>query len=167
MDVTKYMPLIRTLASRYRRYGELDDLIQIGCLGLLQAGPVPEGVEEGAHAYMLVRRALYSHARSCKRDLARRGGLPLASLDFAIDGGNELYDQVAGPGRIELELLDAPVLIQAIAGLDGTEREVMVAIHVEGLTTSQAAERLGLSGFQVRATEAKAIDRLRKRLRVL
>lgn len=162
MDTTKYERLVRQLAYQYRRFGEIEDLIQIGHLALLQAPPCPPGVLEEPHAYMHVRRALWLIARGRSRQLARVG--LLSSLDFETEHGTALHELVPA---LELDegARDTQVVRGMIDGLNPREREVMLARHVEGLTTAETGLLMGVTSQEVRRIEARAIERLKKRLK--
>ena len=62
--------------------------------------------------------------------------------------------------------LDVFAALGALAELKGKEREVISMRYVHGLDVSEAASALGLSRQGVRDIERKALEKVRKRLRV-
>jgi RNA polymerase sigma factor (sigma-70 family) len=108
--VTEYLPLVRSLASRYRSYGlSFDDLVQEGCLGLLEAidrYDAARGSGFESFARFRVRRAIRNaltgqsreirlpkhvveRSRALDRTEARLAvaGLPVAPGDLARETG--------------------------------------------------------------------------------
>jgi RNA polymerase sigma-70 factor (ECF subfamily) len=100
---------------------------------------------------------LYAIARNKLIDNLRRRG---RHVHVPIDDFNEL---IAGDARPpDMNGHDAERLI---ARLNGREREIVVAISIEGASARQVAERLGMSEGAVRVALHRALRSLAKAFR--
>ena len=145
-------------ASFHRRFPgrfELDDLVQIGVLGLIDAAARYQpwrGVPFRAYARHRIRGAILD---------ALRGRDPQP-----LDDGDDVADARAGPDEIVEMRERSDAVDAAIEDLTPRQARVIELRYGKGLTQAAADERLGgISQAGAREFELRAIERLRRSLR--
>jgi RNA polymerase sigma factor (sigma-70 family) len=148
-------PVLRALASRglaRRKFGseDVEDVVQETLLALhLKRGTWDERQPFRPWLYAIARNKLIDNLR-------RRG----RQTHVAIDDIGELPD--GGVPSPELNGVDAKRLISR---LNGRQREIVVAISIEGASARQVAERLGMTEGAVRVALHRALRSLAKAFR--
>jgi len=152
-------PVLRALASRglarHKRGSEdMEDVVQETLLALhLKRGTWDERQPFSPWLYAIARNKLIDNLR-------RRGRQARVVIDVAIDDIGELPGAEAPPA--ELNGVDAERLISR---LNGRQREIVVAISIEGASARQVAERLGMTEGAVRVALHRALRSLAKAFR--
>lgn len=165
--VTKYQQRIFTVAQRIvRSQHDAEEVVQQAFLSVLEH--LSEFREESSF-YTWLTRIATNHALALLRKRAVRQTLPLGE-----DRSNESYGDVPHPQyvaqwretpeeiasrRETRELLD-----QALGELDEKYRLVFILRDVEGLSTAETAEALGISTSNVKVRLLRARLMLRERL---
>lgn len=148
--ITEYMPLVRSLAHRYARRGEpLDDLVQVGSIGLIKAidrFDLDRGVKLTTFAVPTIVGEIKRHFRD--RVWAVSVPRRLKELHFTL---SRLLDELAG------DLGRSPT-IGELASAAGVDREEVV----EALEAGRAYSSRSLSSASERedAGEPEPIDQL-------
>ena len=148
-------PVLRGLARRglaRHKYGSTDveDVVQETLLALhLKRGTWDERQPFSPWLYAIARNKLIDNLR-------RRG----RQAHLAIDDIGELPGGERSPA--ELNGVDAERLISR---LNGRQREIVVAISIEGASARQVAERLGMTEGAVRVALHRALRSLAKAFR--
>jgi RNA polymerase sigma-B factor len=146
--VEEMMPLVRSLARRYAGRGEpLEDLVQVGAIGLIKAidrFELERGVELSTYAVPTIVGEIRRHFRdrSWSVHVPRR----LQELSLRV---SRLVDELAS------ELGRAPTVAELAAGADVEEEEV-----IEALETARAHTPASLSTPVDAAGELTLIDLL-------
>ena len=149
-------PVLRALASRglaRHNHGseDVEDVVQETLLALhLKRSTWDERQPFSPWLYAIARNKLIDNLR-------RRG----RQAHVAIDDIGELPGGEAPPAA-ELNGVDAARLISR---LNGRQREIVVAVSVEGETARQVAERLGMTEGAVRVALHRALRALAKAFR--
>jgi RNA polymerase sigma-70 factor (ECF subfamily) len=148
-------PVLRGLASRgLARYGlgseDVEDVVQETLLAL----HLKRGTWDSAQAFS---PWLYAIARNKLIDNLRRRG---RHVHLPIDGLAELL--AAGERPDELNGADAERLI---GRLKTREREIVVAISIEGASAREVAKRFGMTEGAVRVALHRALRSLARALR--
>jgi RNA polymerase sigma factor (sigma-70 family) len=149
-------PVLRGLASRglaRHRLGseDVEDVVQETLLALhLKRGTWDESQAFSPWLYAIARNKLIDNLR-------RRG----RQAHVPIDDIGELRAGDLQPGETPAEIngVDAE---RMIAKLRGREREIVVAISIEGASARQVAERLGMTEGAVRVALHRALRSLAK-----
>jgi RNA polymerase sigma factor (sigma-70 family) len=157
LDITAHQGLVMHFARRYRLPDlELDDLVQEGFIGLLQAArryDPAQGAFSTYAAYWITKylRQVYAAAR-LQQDV-----LPLPDT---------LPDPRAAAQGLSTPPPLSPRLQHWLAGLDAEERRVLelrYGLTGEGCYTVRAAAQvLGCSKTRLQQTAHRALDRLRQ-----
>ena len=168
--IEQYMSLVRSLARRYSYRGEqLDDLIQIGAIGLIKAidrFDLDRGVELGRSPTIA--------------ELAEAAGVDEESVLEALESGRAYSSLSLSQGSSSedgeeidpLELLgeiehqyevseDRAVLAPGFKALDDRERTILHLRFFEGLTQSQIAAQVGISQMHVSRLIRRALEKIR------
>jgi RNA polymerase sigma-B factor len=177
--IQQYLPLVRSRARRYVGRGEqLEDLVQIGTIGLIKAIDrfKPErGVELASFAIPTIEGEIKRHLRDKawpvrvprglqERDAENEGGalavvlaLPVRSVEAfdemreqsaALDGGYELGE-------------DRALLARGFRVLQERERRLLHLAYFGGLSQAQIASEVGISQIHVSRLTRRALGKLR------
>jgi RNA polymerase sigma-70 factor (ECF subfamily) len=106
----------------------------------------------------LVRRYWRTHRRNIRLEQDLEQDLEQSSL--LLDGG--LVAQQSSPSQQATRRENAVLLADALEHLPEDYRDVLVLRHLEGLTFSQVALRMGRSLEATKKLWARALDRLRR-----
>jgi RNA polymerase sigma-B factor len=168
--IEAHLPLARQVARRYCGRGEpLDDLVQVGALGLIRASERfdPErGVSFATFATRVIdgeiRRHLQDRADPVRipRRLRRVGAAVHRSDEAELDSRLEAIRDADEP----LATSEARVLLGRLAeGLDEDERRIVFLRFHADMTERQMAGVLGISQAQVSRKLSRALGKLRAR----
>ncbi len=147
--VEAHMPLVRSMARRYEGRGaELEDLVQVGAIGLLSASErfdPKRGVSFGSFAAPTVEGAIRHHLRKVAKT-----DQPLAH-DEIPDGISAL---VGSDDRL--------LLRSSLRALSDRDRQIVYLRFHADMTEADIASELGLSQAQVSRLLADALVQLRE-----
>lgn len=153
-----YLPLVRRIASELVRKLppsiELDDLIQQGCLGLMQAASRYDETRNDnfpAYAVRRIRGAMLDSVRH--REWRSYTCAPLEEATAAPSP--EQLESSVDASRV------AAGVRAGVSSLPAGERRVVVLYYVQGLTQEAIGARLGMDDHQVSAIRRQALTRLR------
>lgn len=152
-----YMPLVETLARRHGRRGaELEDLVQVGSIGLLKAIDRfdPRKGEE------LTAYAVPTISGEIKRHLRDRGRGDPAALGQA----GALSHRGEADAEPESEVDDRILLAGAFEALDDTERKVIYLRYIRERSRRDTAKELGMTDDRLRRSTQAALAKLRGEL---
>jgi RNA polymerase sigma-B factor len=170
------LPLVRTLARRYVNRGEpLDDLIQVGCVGLLKAVDrfdVSRDLRFSTFAVPTILGEIKRHFRDRAWSVrVSRGIQELESLEGAQayttvplelapgdDGETVEWLGREDPGYTRTE--ERLVLARGLDVLPAREREIVTLRFFAGLTQREIADRVGVSQMHVSRLLRRAIARM-------
>src|SRR6187401_1653757 len=131
--IEQYLSLVRSLARRYAYRGEqLDDLVQIGCIGLIKAidrFDIDRGVELTTYATPNIIGEIKRHFRD--KGWAVRVPRGLQELNVQL---SKLVEQLT------VQLARSPTVTELAKASDSTEEEVL-----EALESGRAYSTLSLS----------------------
>jgi RNA polymerase sigma-B factor len=169
--IQEYLPLVRRLARRYVGHGEqLDDLVQVGSIGLIKAidrFQLDRGVDLATYAIPTIDGEIKRHLRDrawpirIPRRLQELDPTLKARVAELVDGQNGEFDS---DGALEhgYELGEDRI---ALAGgfhvLDDRERLLLRLAYFEGLSQAQIAPRVGISQIHVSRLTRRALAKLR------
>lgn len=157
--IEQNLPLVQTLARRFSRPGEpLDDLVQVGSIGLIRAVDgfrEDRGHDLGAYAVPTIVGELRRHVRkgSTGGDSAQReaGAVPL------VDGVPD------SRSTAELERTETRALVQScLRSLSRRERRIVALRFYCDLSQQRIADEVGLSQVQVSRVLATSLTKLRR-----
>ncbi len=151
--IESHLPLARQIAARYAGRGEpVDDLVQVGALGLMRASERYDP-SRGASFSTFAARVIDGEIR---RHLRARKGIPtLTGAD-----ANDVADPYDGPSSSD----DRVLLAASAAGLTETERQtVFLRFHAD-MTERDIASSLGLSQPAVSRILSRSLAKLRDEL---
>ena len=168
------MGLVYTVARRFNGRGcEMEDLIQIGSIGLLKA------IDKFDLSYD-VRFSTYAVpmiAGEIKRFLRDDGMIIVMAMESASEveslhktiyqgDGNaiSLMDGIKEEKDASEELLDHMLLNSLLGTLEEKERDLLRLRYFEDLTQVQVAKQLDMTQVQVSRMEKKILGKLRERL---
>lgn len=164
--IEQHLPLVRALASRFVRQGEqLDDLVQIGAVGLIKAVDRYDprrGSSLTAYAVPTIVGEIRRHFRDSTQPLrvprARRDDAPVRAVP--LDGEAEAARDTSAERRLELG--EERVLIaQGLRGLARRERRIVGLRYFGGQSQRRIAAELGLSQVHVSRLLEQSLGKLR------
>ncbi|MBA2536725.1 MAG: SigB/SigF/SigG family RNA polymerase sigma factor [Actinobacteria bacterium] len=139
--IEQYLPLVRALAARYARGGDqLEDLIQVGCIGLIKAidrFDLERGVELTTYATPTITGEIRRHFRDKGWSIRLPRGLQELNLRLS-----QLIEVMSG------DLHRSPTIRELADAAGVTEEEVLEALESNDayLTVSLSAPSLGDDG---------------------
>ncbi len=149
------LPRLRAfIRARVRDPSLAEDVLQNVLLSVHQARHTyrPER-PFGPWLRAIARNAVIDAMRS--RGVRTRVEVPLAELE-SLPGASETPE----PGASEI----SPVLARALAELPPTQREAVELLHLQELSSAEAAERLGISAVALRVRAHRGYKALRATL---
>jgi RNA polymerase sigma-B factor len=156
--IEEHLPLVRALARRYAWRGEpLDDLIQVGCIGLIHAvdrydpgrGPFE------AYAVPTITGEIRRHLRDRSTVMRVPAGAAVAvRIEPLEDGDGPPADPIAG-------VIDRLAVMAALRTLPLHERRIVLLGFYGERAQRRIADDVGLSQIHVSRTMRRALARLR------
>jgi RNA polymerase sigma-B factor len=174
--IAQYLPLVRGLARRYAGRGEqLDDLVQVGAIGLIKAierFDPDRGVDLPAFAVPTIAGEIQRHLRDrvAPIRMPRREGRAAVERAPAVESlstGSRDREAAGVPGVLEpgFELgEDRAALERAFRVLDPRERRVLELSFFAELPQSTIGRELGISQIHVSRLARRALEKLRAEL---
>jgi RNA polymerase sigma-B factor len=163
--IERHLPLVHSIARRYAGEEPLDDLAQIGAIGLIKAADrydAARGVAFPTFAAPFVAGEIRHHLRDraapvrVPRRLQEQGvRVTAVELEHAADAA---HADLVGQAH------DRLALRAALRSLHPNERRVVALRYVEDLSQAQIARRTGLSQVHVSRTLRAALLRLHEQL---
>src|SRR5919109_1084533 len=163
--IEQYMSLVRSLARRYSYRGEqLDDLVQIGAIGLIKAidrFDIERGVELTTYATPNIIGEIKRHFRDKGWSVRVPRGLQELNvrLSHLLE---ELTVQLERSPTIPEVSEDRVLLAPGLRMLDERERRILHLRFFEGLTQSQIAQQVGISQMHVSRLIRRSLEKLRQ-----
>lgn len=164
--IEQHLPLVRVLASRFVRHGEqLDDLAQIGAVGLIKAVDrfdASRGSSLVAYAVPTIvgeiRRHLRDGAQPVRLPRDGRGQTPVRAVPLDLEA--EAARDAAAERRLELG--EERILIaRGLRKLARRERRIVGLRYFGGLSQRRIAAELGLSQVHVSRLLDQSLGKLR------
>ena len=177
--------LVLSVVQRFAQRGEnLDDLFQVGCIGLIKAidnfdpaQPVRFSTYGVPMIIGEIRRFLRDNNALRVSEVARQAGLSRREVNAALesvvepisleeplytDGGDAMYviDQVRDPDS-EDSWISGLEFRQTVAGLTPREKRIMELRYLKGETQMEVAREIGISQAQVSRLEKAALEQFR------
>src|SRR6266496_785268 len=190
--IEQYMSLVRSLARRYAYRGEqLDDLVQIGAIGLIKAidrFDLNRGVELTTYATPNIIGEIKRHFRDRGWSVRVPRGLQelniqlsrlLEELTVQLGRSPTIPELAKAAGVTDEEVLEAlesigteepryeisedmAVLAPGFKALDERERRILHLRFFEGLTQSQIAQQVGISQMHVSRLIRRSLEKIRE-----
>jgi RNA polymerase sigma-B factor len=172
--IQQYLPLVRRLARQHAGRGEqLEDLVQIGSIGLIKAidrFQIDRGVDLATFAIPTINGEIKQHLRdrAWPIRIPRRlqeldPGLRARTTELVDGQGGEFEgESLVEPGY---ELGEARVsLASSFRVLDERERRLLRLAFFDGLSQWQIAREVGISQIHVSRLTRRALGKLRAEL---
>jgi RNA polymerase sigma-B factor len=162
--IEAHLPLVRALALRFARRGEpLDDLVQAGCIGLINAVDRHDPARGAFEAY-----AVPTITGEIQRHLRDRGGVVRVPARVLAEAGRPWVDPLGeddGPPADPIGAVDERLaLAAALRTLPLHERRILI-LWLYGERSQRAiACEVGISQIQVSRLLRRALERLRVHL---
>ena len=163
--IERHLPLVRALARRYAGEESVEELVQVGAIGLIKAVDSYDGsrgVSLGAYAAPAIAGEIRHHLRDRCAPVRVPRRLQADGVRVHAVGLETMPDDPADPVAATQDRLD---LSTAMRALPRREREVVGLRFVEDLSQAQIAARTGLSQVHVSRTLRGALARLAVQLR--
>jgi RNA polymerase sigma-B factor len=162
--IEAHLPLVRALAVRFARRGEpLDDLVQAGCVGLIQAVDRHDPALGAFEAY-----AVPTITGEIQRHLRDRGSVLRVPARVIAETGRPRLDPLGdddGPPADPIEAVDERLtLAAALRMLPLHERRILVLWLYGERSQRSIATEVGLSQVHVSRLLRRALARLREHL---
>jgi RNA polymerase sigma-B factor len=160
------LPLVRSVALRFAGSGEpLDDLVQVGCIGLIKA----VDRYDPARGLPLEPYAVAAIAGEIRHHLRDRVGLVRLPRRLGEAGVRVHYEPLAADDRLAAAdpvaaADDRVALGRAFLALDPRERRLLALRFYGDLSQAQVARRLDLSPVHVSRLLHRALGKLRVEL---
>jgi RNA polymerase sigma-B factor len=169
--IQQYLPLVRRLARRHVGQGEqLDDLVQVGSIGLIKAidrFQLDRGVDLATYAIPTIDGEIKRHLRDrawpirIPRRLQERDPALRARVADVVDGTNGEFDN-ASELEHGYELGEDRILLRrGFHVLDDRERLLLRLAYFEGMSQARIASRVGISQIHVSRLTRRALAKLR------
>jgi RNA polymerase sigma-B factor len=162
--IEAHLPLVRALAMRFARRGEpLDDLVQAGCVGLINAVDRHDPALGAFEAY-----AVPTITGEIQRHLRDRGSVLRVPPRVLAEVGRPRLDPLGeddGPPADPIPAVDARLtLAAALRALPLHERRILVLWLYGERSQRSIAREVGLSQIHVSRLLRRALERLRQEL---
>jgi RNA polymerase sigma-B factor len=159
--IEAHLPLVRALAVRFARRGEpLDDLVQAGCVGLINAVDRHDPALGAFEAY-----AVPTITGEIQRHLRDRGSLLRVPAHVVAETGRPRLDPLGeddGPPADPIPAVDERLtLVAALRTLPLHERRILVLWLYGERSQRSIASEAGLSQVHVSRLLRRALARLR------
>jgi RNA polymerase sigma-70 factor, ECF subfamily len=161
-DINKLFLWIRPALTRYCRArigtgsvanGDVDDVVQEVCIGLLSALPTFADSPSRFRPFLygIASHKIVDHYRRRGRDRSDNG-VPLP----------DSMDPAPGPEPTAVTRDSAARVVALINRLNDRQRDILSMRVVSGLSSEEAAQKLGVTAVAVRVTQHRALNLLRK-----
>jgi RNA polymerase sigma-B factor len=162
--IEAHLPLVRALALPFARRGEpLDDLVQAGCIGLINAVDRHDPRLGAFEAY-----AVPTITGEIRRHLRDRAGVVRVPAHVVAERGRPRVDPLGdddGPPADPIPAVDERLtLAAALRTLPLHERRILLLWLYGGRTQRGIAAEVGLSQIHVSRLLRRALERLRVHL---
>lgn len=170
--IERHLPLVRALARRYAHRGEqLEDLVQVGAVGLIKAVDRFEprrGRSLAAYAVPTILGEIRRHLRDSSQTVrVPRTEWEQGSFVRAVPLEPETTTASDAAAERTLERgEDRALLAASLPALSRREREILRLRFSGGLSQRMIAERVGLSQVHVSRLLARSIRTLRREIGV-
>jgi RNA polymerase sigma-B factor len=152
--IAAHLPLARTLARRYAGRGEpLDDLVQVGALGLIRASERFDA-DRGASFSTFAARVIDGEIR---RHLRSRAGTRATA-------GDDTVEDIRDPDETLAASETRALVSRSVQALDDRERRIVFLRFDADMTERQIGTVLGISQAQVSRILNRALAKLRTEL---
>jgi RNA polymerase sigma-B factor len=166
--IEEHMPLVAALAHRYDRRGEqLEDLVQVGALGLIKAVDRfrPErGVALGAFAAPTIVGEIKHHLRDRTWPLSVPRRLRESRAPSEFVAAEAEADAAGDDDESFSEVEDRALLERALGALGERERRILELRFFGDLSQVEIAKELGISQVHVSRIQHGALEKLRRAL---
>jgi RNA polymerase sigma-B factor len=156
--IEAHLPLVRALARRFAWRGEpLDDLVQVGCIGLIHAVDRYDPARGPFEAYAVptINGEIRRHLRDKSTVLRVPAGAAVAvRIEPLEEGDGPPADPIAG-------VIDRLALNAALRTLPLHERRIVLLRFYGERTQRRIADDIGLSQIHVSRLMRRALERLR------
>jgi RNA polymerase sigma-B factor len=169
--IQQYLPLVRRLARRHAGRGEqLEDLVQVGSIGLIKAidrFQIERGVDLASFAIPTIEGEIKRHLRDrawpirIPRRLQDDDPTLKVRVAELVDGRNGEFEQASSlePGYARGE--DRATLAEGFRVLDERERILLRLAFFDGLSQAAIGQRVGISQIHVSRLTRRALAKLR------
>ena len=170
--IEENLPLVRALARPFAGRGEaLDDLVQVGSIGLIKAIDRFDPQRGSLLAYAVptirgeIRRHLRDRASPLRVPRVPRGERRRVGEAVVLPLADRACASLASDGAVELERGEGRALLDAgMRALDPRERRILHLRYYGGLSQSGIAAQLGLSQTHVSRLLRGSLEKLRAEL---
>ena len=162
--IERHLPLVRSIARRHAGAEPLEDLAQVGAIGLIKAADRFDdgrGVAFSAYAAPFIAGEIRHHLRDRCAPVRVPRRLQAEGVRVTAVELEQADRQEADP---MVQARDRVALGAALRSLAPTERRVVVLRYLEDLSQDQIARRVGLSQVHVSRTLRTALLRLHEQL---
>ena len=187
--IRENLRLVLSVIQRFSGRGEqMDDLFQVGCIGLIKAidnFDLKHEVRFSTYAVPMIIGEVRRHLREEMgrephiSDIAKAMGVKEEEIAFALDAiqdpvslfepiyhddGDAIYvmDQVKDEGTCDDDWLTHVALERGMEKLTDRERRILHLRFFKGRTQMEVAEEIGISQAQVSRLEKSALKHMRK-----
>jgi RNA polymerase sigma-B factor len=159
--IEQHLPLVRALARRFAWRGEpLDDLIQVGCIGLIHAVDRYDPGRGAFEAY-----AVPTIIGEIRRHLRDRCALMRVPPGAAVAVRIEPLEETDGPPADPIAgVIDRVALTAALRSLPLHERRIVLLGYYGERTQRRIADDVGISQIHVSRLMRRALERMRPAL---
>jgi RNA polymerase sigma-B factor len=160
--IEHHLPLVRSIAARYAGAEPLEDLVQVGAIGLIKAADrfdAGRGAHFGAYAAPFIAGEIRHHLR----DRCAPVRVPRRLQAEGVRVTAVALEHAAEPAAA-LDHADRLALGAAVRALAPRERRLVLLRFVGDLSQAQIAHRTGLSQVHVSRTLRGALSRLHEQL---
>jgi RNA polymerase sigma-B factor len=159
--IEQHLPLVRALARRFAWRGEpLDDLVQVGCIGLIHAVDRYDPGRGTFEAY-----AVPTIIGEIRRHLRDRCALMRVPAGAAVAVRIEPLEEADGPPADPIAgVIDRVALTAALRSLPLHERRIVLLGYYGERTQRRIADDVGISQIHVSRLMRRALERMRPAL---
>jgi RNA polymerase sigma-B factor len=161
--IERHLPLVRSIARSYDGEEPLDDLAQVGAIGLIKAVDrfdAARGIPFAAYAAPFIAGEIRHHLR----DRAAPVRVPRRLQAEGVRVTAVELDEAGGHADPTVQAHERVALRAALRSLHPNERRVVQLRFGEDLSQAQIARRIGLSQVHVSRTLRAALLRLHEQL---
>ena len=176
--------LVLSVIQRFNNRGEnVDDLFQVGCIGLIKAidnFDLSQNVKFSTYAVpMIIGEITDNNKEPTVSEIAKELNIPREEVVFALDaiqdpvslfepiyhdGGDAIYvmDQISDNKNVDDSWLENIAIKEAMKKLNDREKLILTLRFFDGRTQMEEADEIGISQAQVSRLEKTALKHMRK-----